>query len=115
MDNGGSGDQAVGKRKQHLLAEQRHDLAEQPASQRRTRDKQLVGINAEVADVVLEPAQSDRRILKKVALSKLKESAAGLEDVAAAPQRLARKGIQDDIDALALCYGEDLIGECQAA
>ena len=77
--------------------------------------EQLVGIDTEVADVVLEWTQANRGIFKKVALAQFQKATKGLEHVQAAAHGLARQGIEHDIDTFAIGQSQDVFGKFQAA
>ena len=101
----------VGQREQEALVEQSQDLAEQPTRQFRTVGHQLVGVDAEIADVVAERAQADARVLIEVALAQLEESSKGLQDAEVAVDRFASEGVQHDIHSLAPGDRQDLVRE----
>ena len=76
---------------------------------------QLVGVDAEVADVVAERAQSDAGVFVEVALAEFDEAAEWLQHPEVAVDGLARKRIEHHVDAAAFGFLEDLVGEGQTA
>jgi hypothetical protein len=105
----------VGQRAQHAILEQREHFGEQAARQVGSVGHQLVGIDAEVADVVAEWPQADARIFVKVALAEFEEAAKRLEHAEVAIDRFAGERVQHDVDAGAAGRREDFVGEREAA
>ena len=87
----------------------------QPAGQLRALRHQLIGIDAEIADVVAERAQTDARVLVEIALAQFEEATKGLQHAEVAVDRLAGQRVQDHVDSLATGDSEDLIGRTKAA
>ena len=67
----GEVERTIGKWLQRALREQRGDLAEQLRGKLGALDRQLIGIDAEIADIVTKRAEADRAVLVEVALAQL--------------------------------------------
>ena len=105
----------AGQGRERPFAEQGHDLSKQPRGELGPTGQQLIGIDAKVADVVLEGAQADGGVLEEIALAELQEAAEGLEHRKAAAHGLAGKRVEHDINAFAVGRGEDVVGKGEAA
>ena len=98
------------QRVQDALLEQFHHLPEQTTGQVRTLAHQLVGVDAEVADVVAERTQADAGVLVEVALAQFKEAAERLEHLEVAVDRFASQGVEHHVNATPVGQGQHLIG-----
>ncbi|MNV35248.1 hypothetical protein D3C71_1266890 [compost metagenome] len=95
---------------QRALAEQSHHLREQALRQVGPLVHQLIGIDAEVADVVAERAQADAGVLVEVALAQFQEAAKGLEHPQVAVDGFARQRVQHHVDPAAISVSQNFIG-----
>src|SRR5271168_3013038 len=100
---------------QELLPEQVQQLGEQALREVGALRHQLIGVNAEVAQVVAERAQAHARIFVEVALAELQEAAEGFEYAQIAVDSLTGEGIQNHVDALSLRQLENLVGKVETA
>ncbi len=103
----------VRQRMEYTFGKQRHHFGKQAAGKVRARLHQLVGIDAEVADVVAERAQADLGIFVEIPLAKFQESAERLQHAEVAVDGFAGEGVEHDIHAFAASLGQDFIGKSQ--
>ena len=115
IHHSGSREGAIGQRAQGAVGEQRHDFAEQSGSQSRASQHELVRVNAEIADVVLERAQTDPGVFVEVAFAQFQETSKWPQDTEISVDRLAGQRVQHHIDAFAAGQGENLVGIGQCA
>ena len=93
--------------------EQRHNVAKKLVGEFRAAIEQLIGIDAKIADVVLERAQTDGGVLKEIPFTQLEEPAKVLEDLQVAANGFTGQGVQYDIDPFALRVGQDALGKVE--
>ncbi|MNZ86617.1 hypothetical protein D3C78_1054390 [compost metagenome] len=103
------------QRMQNALLEQRHHLPEQTPREVRTLTHQLVGVDAEVADVIAERPQANPGVLVKVAFAQFQEATKRLEHPQVAVDRLASQGVEDHVDATPTGHGQHFVGVGQGA
>ncbi len=115
IDDIGRFESLVRQRPQHAIVEQRQYLGKQPASQLRPLGHQLVGVDAEIADVIAERSQADARIFVEVALTQFQEAAERLQHAEVAVDCLAGERIEHDVDARAAGGRQNFVGEREIA
>jgi hypothetical protein len=74
---------------------------------------QLIGVDAEITDVVAERTQADLGILVEIALAEFEKAAKRFQHLEIPVDRFAGKRIEDDVHALSAGLLEDLVGKGQ--
>ena len=100
---------------QRAIMEQLHDFLEQTSCQGWSAGQQLVGINTEVADIALEGAQTNRRVLEEVAFAQLQETAKWTQYVQTAAHGFACQRVQHYVHTFAASSIHHVLGKAQAA
>src|SRR6202041_1251674 len=95
--------------------EQRQNFCKQPLSQIGPLRHELIGVDAEVAQVVAERAQAHPGVLVEIALAELEETTEGPQRPKGAVDGFAGQGIEPHIDARCPRQRENLVGEIEIA
>ncbi|MCY1501841.1 hypothetical protein D9M68_359270 [compost metagenome] len=103
----------VGKRRELAVFEQRADLGEDPLGKLRLVDQQLVGVDAEIADIAAEGPETNLAVGIVVAFAELEEATEGLHECQALFHGFGKERIQNEIDTLSVRYGANVVDETE--
>src|SRR5690606_14927706 len=91
------------------------DICKKLLCERGPLHHELIGINPEIAEIVAEELQADAIVLVEIALAEFKKAPEGTKQAEIAMDGFARKGVQDNIHALAIRDAHDVVGKVEGA